>query len=384
MPKPYRIAVLVDTSSGWGRRIIKGIANYSLKHGNWHLSVDETGINESMHLKAGWQGDGIIARVKDKKLYRELTASRKPIVNISGIELNGVTLPCVTTDRTATVELALEHFVERGFHNLAYYGPGKLTYVKKHAEAYKILTEQRGFPCNVFESKLKTNNYSREAEREELRAWVRDLPKPVGILTWGTLKGRDILTACSDEAISVPETVAVLAGDDDELLCEVCHPTLSGIVSPAAEVGYQAASIMDNLLHGREAPHDVIMIPPTEVNCRASTDTLAITDEKVSLALQFIRENADKAIDVNMVAHAAQTSRRSLERRFAECIGRSPAREIQKAHLRLAQKLLKETDMSIANIAAASGYGSTEYMIGVFKKSTGLTPQKYSAWVKAQ
>jgi len=82
----HRIAVLVDTSSGWGRRVIRGIANYGLKHGPWQLSVDEIGINEAMHLKPDWQGHGIIARVSDKRLLNELVASGKPVVNVSGIQ----------------------------------------------------------------------------------------------------------------------------------------------------------------------------------------------------------------------------------------------------------------------------------------------------------
>lgn len=379
----YRIAVLVDTSSGWGRRVIRGIANYGLKHGPWQLSVDEIGINEAMHLKPDWQGHGIIARVSDRRLLNELIASGKPVVNVSGIQLKGSKLPSVSSDYHKVAELAVRHFTERGFRNLAYYGESNLGYVERHTQAFVQSSEMQNLPCSVLHKKSNTSARSREAERIELQSWLENLPKPVGILSWGTRLSRDILNVCSESGIAVPEEIAVLAGDYDDLLCEVCDPPLSGVITPAEQIGYEAARLLDMLLRG-ESPATSTMIEPTGIHMQRSTDTQMIDDSVLAKALQFIHEHMHVPIQVNDVAEAVNVSRRSLERRFQTTLGYSPARKIQKAHLERAQKLLQETDMNMTDIAAASGYGSPEYMIGVFKKSTGLTPLKYRTWLRAQ
>jgi LacI family transcriptional regulator len=381
--RKLRIALLVDTSSGWGRRVIRGVANYALKNGGWHLSVDETGINETMHLKSGWQGDGIIARVTNRSLFEELIASGKPIVNISGIRLKEVRLPCVTSDREQTARLGLEHFHERGFRHLAYVGPERQPYVRQQATIYRRLAEADGLDCTVFQSKLHRVRHSRESEREEIRAWVRDLPKPVGILTWGTRLARDIITLCDESEIPIPDDVAVLAGDDDELLCEVCSPSLSSIVSAANQIGHEAARMMADLLSGKPLPQTTVELPPVDLVTRASTDTVVFDNPAVARAVNFIRERADRCIHVGEVTEAVGVPRRSLERYFEIALGHSPAREIQRAHLLRAQKLLRDTDMAVADIASASGYGSPEYMISIFNKMTRMTPQAYRQRVRS-
>lgn len=373
----------MDTSTGWGRGVIRGVANYGLKQGLWHLSVDEYGVNEAQHLRRGWEGDGIIARVTDKDLFDELKHTGKPIVNVSGIQIEGVELPTVTTDYEAIAQIAVQHFSERGFRHLAYCGPDERAYVKRHCDAFVDRAVAEGLDCSVFHSKSKGRKRSWEAERAELRDWLESLPKPLGILAWATRRGRDLLAACDELGLRVPEEVALLGGDNDDLLCEVCQPPLSAVITPAEQIGHEAARMLDGLLQGKSSALTPSLFPPVGIHLRQSTETLAIDDALLGEAIAFIRENANRPLQVTDVAEEVGISRRALERRFIGTVGRSPAREIQHAHLLRAQKLLRETDMSVADIAAASGYGSTEYMIGVFRKITGRTPLKYRSWIRA-
>lgn len=375
----FKVAILVDCSSGWGRRLIRGIANYGLKAGNWELLVEEKSQNESLHLPHGWQGDGIIARVSDKKLCNELIATSKPIINISGIELTGFELPRVSTDYHAAAELAVQHFHERGFCKLAYCGLTNRAHEKRHYQAFLQAAEARGLDCHFFHSKLPASGHTWDATRAELLHWLEALPKPIGVFTWGTRRGRDLLNLCNEFNLPAPESVAVLAGDDDELLCEVCDPPMSAIITPAEGIGYEAAHMLDALMNGKPLKTISKLLPPTDVHTRLSTDTLAISDPALSQAIRFIRDNIRRPIQVSDIANEAQLSRRALERRFANLIGHSPAREISKARLALAQKLLRETRLSIADIAAKSGYNTPEYMIRVFQKDSGLSPLKYKA-----
>ena len=85
-----RIAVLVDTSTSWGRRLVTGINNYTRKHGPWQLFVEARGLEERIRVPHGWRGEGIIARVGSEAMARDLRAHRLPVVNVSGITLPGV------------------------------------------------------------------------------------------------------------------------------------------------------------------------------------------------------------------------------------------------------------------------------------------------------
>ena len=384
MDSPFpRILVLVDTSSGWGRRLIRGIANYSLTHGPWQLLVQDKAALAPLEIKASREVDGIIARVSDKRLYHEVLKSGQPAVNVSGIILEDVDLPRVTTDYDAIATLALRHFTERGFRNLAYCGLIDRPYGQRHCSAYVDAADHIGLSCNVFHASSQGGRPSWKSEQAQLLRWLNDLPKPVAIFTWGDSMGRDILNLCHEQGMSVPEQVAVLGGDDDELLCEVCHPPLSAIVTPSEQIGYEAARLLDAMLRGDSPPSTPTLLSPTEVVTRQSTDTLAISDPELGQAIRFIRDHVHRPIQVTDVAEAAGISRRALERRFENLLGHSPAKEIQETRLRVAKRLLRETDMSVADVAAASGYGSNEYMIRVFQKATDHTPLKYRSWVRA-
>jgi LacI family transcriptional regulator len=382
---PKRIAVLVDTSTGWGRRVIRGVANYALKQPGWQMTVEPRGIEEEISLPKGWQGDGVIVRIDSKRLYDELKAFGKPAVNVSGIELKGVDYPMVTSDYRASAELAVQHFASRGFRHLAYCGPENLSYVARHCRAFEAEADKPGFSCEVFRPGKKSAKKAWQQTRDTLVHWLQGLPKPVGVFTWGSERGRSVLNACLEAGIAVPEQVAVLGGDEDELLCDTCTPPLSAIVTPAEQAGYEAARILHAMMEGKPAPIEDVLLAADEVHTRQSTDILAIEDEDVSRVVSYIRENIqDSSLQVADLAGLVSISRRALERRFNQALGYGPAHEIQTTRNQLVKKLLRETDMSITDLAARAGYASHEYMIRAFKRETGRTPLKYRSWARAR
>ena len=382
---PKRIAVLVDTSTGWGRRVVRGVANYALRQSGWQIKVEPRGINEQMFLPEGWVGDGVIARISSKKLHDELVAFGKPVVNVSGIELKGVNVPRVTSDYRASAKLAVGHFASRGFRHLAYCGPDKLSHVARHCAAFEKEAAEGGFSCEVFRRDKGLQSKSWQQTREALVHCLESLPKPVGVFTWGSERGRSVLNACLEAGIAVPEQVAVLGGDDDELLCDTCTPPLSAIVTPAEQAGYEAARILHVMMEGKPAPGEDVLLAADEVHTRQSTDILAIEDQDVSRVVSYIRENIQvSSLQVADLADLVSISRRALERRFNRALGYGPAHEIQATRNQLVKKLLRETDMSITDVAARAGYASHEYMIRAFKKETGKTPLKYRSWVRAR
>ena len=196
-PRIPRVAMLVDTSTSWGRRIIHGVSNYVHKHGPWQLFVEARGMEERLRVPPGWQGDGVIARVNNLAMSKELQALRVPVVNVSGIQLSRMCFPQVTTNVKEVADLALAHLVERGFQHFAYFSVLGVSYVGTQKDAFVEAVRKRGKECSVYSVKAQSGaepNWNLDLAR--LGEWIKELPKPVGLLTWNASGGREILYAC--------------------------------------------------------------------------------------------------------------------------------------------------------------------------------------------
>ena len=373
-----RVAILVDTSTSWGRRVVKGINNYSLKHQAWQFFVEARGLEERIQVPRGWHGDGVIARVGNDIMAADLEASRLPVVNVSGIELTGAGFPQVITDVTALAALALQHFLDRGFRHFAYFSLLGLSYVTAQQRAFMTAIQTAGHECNVYGVRAHGGaEPDWNLDSTKLQTWLKALPKPIGILTWNADSARQLIYACELAKLQVPEEVAILSGSDDDLMCEVSHIPISAVLVAAEQIGYQAAELLDRMMKGQKVAQKKILLTPNGIATRQSTETMAIRDPALVKALSFIRGHADKLIQVEDVTHHAGISRRGLEMRFAQMLGRTPAEEIRRVHLERAKKLLLETDLPIPDVANGSGFGSPEYMTYVFRSELKHTPLKY-------
>jgi LacI family transcriptional regulator len=332
-----------------------------------------------MRLPRDWRGEGIIARVTSRSLARQIKALRVPAVNVSWSVVPGIPLPQVTADERAISRLAAEHFQERGFWHFAYVGHSdQQNYVDHCGPAFAQAVADFGCDCVCFRPRRTTPASGHRPSRiEELAAWLKGLPKPVAILAWDAVRGRQVTEACWESGIHVPEEVAVLAGYNDDLMCEISMPPLSGINQCPERVGYAAAELLDRMLRGHRAPTRRKDVPPAGVVARRSTDTLAHADPDLVTAIRFIREHADQPIRVKDVLERVCVSRRSLEQRFLMELGRSPSAEIRRVHLQRAMDLLSRTDMAIPEIASAAGFLHPEVMTRVFRRELGVTPTGY-------
>ncbi|HMJ89711.1 MAG TPA: substrate-binding domain-containing protein [Candidatus Acidoferrum sp.] len=384
-----RVAVLVDTSTSWGRRVIQGINRYARAHGPWQIFVEARGLEERLRLPPGWEGDGVIARVANAQMIEDLTRLGLPIVNVSGIQVPGSEIfPRVTSDLPAGAALALDHFLQRGFRHFAYFSLTGLSYVSVQEDAFVTAVRNADHECEVYSVTPSTGaEPDWTLDLKQLGKWLKNLPKPVGILTWNASSSREIIYACQMAGLLVPEEVAIISGADDDVLCEVLHVPLSAIHVAAEQIGERASETLDELMQGASRsrarvkavrrPLTPILVPPLLVVTRQSTDTLAVRDPALVKALSFIRMNAAQPIQVSQVARQSGISRRALERRFLQALGRSPAGEIRRVHLERAKTLLAETVLPIPQIAEAAGFGSPEYLAYVFRNELGKTPLRY-------
>jgi len=377
-PRYPQVALLIDTATDWGRRMIRGIAQYAQQQGGWDLWLEQRCQFAPGRLPPGWRGDGIIARVADLAMARHLKRAHGLVVNVSTARVPGVSFPTVTADLHAAAKLAIGHLLDQGFRHFAYYAPMNLSFVEDHHHSFVETLAELGYSCALLHSpSAKRPRQGWQRQQKKLERWIRDLPKPVAVLTWTGRRGREVIYACRALGLSVPEQVAVLGADDDSLLCEPCNPPLSALALTSEQIGFEAAALLDRMLHGAKPPAKPVLIEPTRVIVRQSTDTLAIDDEDVARAIAFIRAHTSQPIQVCDILRAVPVSRRSLDRRFQQVLGRTPADEIRRVHLERAKQLLADTDLPVPKVAAASGFRSREYLARAFKRATGLSPRQY-------
>jgi LacI family transcriptional regulator len=338
---------------------------------------------------AGWQGDGVIARVETAEAARCLSRRRIPVIDVRGHFDLGV--PVIETDDVAVARLAFDHFMERGFGQLAFAGYRRIDYSERRHRNFQALAQERDLPCQVYEAPtpahpVPASLYDQHAQRfaADLIDWVRQLPKPVGIFACNDVCGKQVLNACLEAGVAVPEDVAVLGVDDDAVFCDLAAPPLSSIALDTERIGYLAAQWLERMMDGSGMPPARTKVPPLRVVCRRSTDSIAVDDPDVAAALRFIREHAAEKIGVKEIAGPAGLSRRTLERRFKELVGRSPHDEIMRERIRRAQQLLRDTDLPLRTIAHRTGFTHPEYMSVVFRRRTGQQPSQFRAAARLQ
>jgi LacI family transcriptional regulator len=379
-PSPLRVALLVPAWSEYGRGIIEGVWQYVQQHGPWLLEMQPGEPDESTEVPRGWTGDGIIASVQTSRLATKLRSLGVPVVNVSGSRREGIDFPRVTSDAKAVVRMAVGHMQDKGLKNIVFCGEPERPFLDFWTAAFQSVMEEAGKETVVYQPSARIGPKAGvEARQNDRRRWIETLPKPVGIIGWATGICRHLAMACTEIGAKVPEEVAILSLETEDLLGRVVHPPLSGVDIPVRRIGYEAAAKLDRMLHGNATdPHET-HLQPLGVTTRQSTDLVACADPHVQQALRFIRDHAHEGIDVRTVLKAVPLARRSLERRFHDLIGRSPADEIRRVKIDRVRHLLDSTGMSIPDIAEACGYKYIEHMIPVFRKFYGSTPARYRA-----
>lgn len=385
-PGRPRVALLIETSRAYGRDLLVGIAQYVRVHGPWSIEFEEGDPCERMPgWFSAWKGEGVIARLKTPAMARAVAGLRVPVVDLYG-SLPGLNFPTVRSDEGAVGRLAAEHLLERGLRQFAFCGFNGTDWSDRRREGFEGHIARAGFSCRTFAGSPPPQAFAGSEYEEHgagseqrLNRWLRDLPKPVGLMACNDTRARQVLNACRTLAVAVPDEVAVIGVDKDELLCDLSDLPLSSVILNTQRIGFEAAALLERLMAGGEPPGDTLLVEPKGVATRRSTDVLAVDDRRVAAALRYIREHACEGIDVPAVLRAVSLSRSSLERRFAQVLGRSPKAEILRVRLERAKQLLMDSDLPLARVAEKAGFDHPEHLSRLFKQKTGATPGQFRA-----
>ncbi len=374
-----QVALLIETSNAYARGLLRGIYSYLREHRPWSIYLPEQGRGDAppAWLKK-WRGDGVIARIENSRIAKAVRATGRPVVDVSATRLLP-DLPCVETDNQAIAELALKHFLDRGFKHFAFYGDNRFQWAHERAKWFAHAAAEHGFVAAMYPDPLvkKPAAKSWEQEEQQLIAWLRKLPKPCGLLSCYDIRGFQLLGACRSGGIAVPDEIAVVGVDDDDLLCNLADPPLSSVALDTLRTGYEAAKLLERMMAGEKALGSLMLVKPLDLVTRQSSDVLAAADPDVSLAVRLIRQKACEGIKVGDILSKIPLSRRMLEFRFKRMLGHTPHEEILRVQLRRARQLLTETALPLATIADRTGFKHVEYFSVVFKREFGQTPSSY-------
>lgn len=378
-----KIALLVETARGYGRGLLRGIVRYARLHGPWSFYVTPGDFEQAVPRMQQWGGTGIIARIETPRIAKAILDTGLPTIalDLSTSQLAEgnplAKMSEVASDSYQAAIMASEHLLERGFTQFGFVGIPERVWSERREAGFRDRIVEAGFEPLVYPYPRKSRDRQWERELGRLAQWLKDLPKPIGVMACNDDRGREVLEACREARIHVPEQIAVIGVDNDQLLCDLADPPLSSVALNAEAGGYRVATLLDKMMHGRVRRKQTLVVEPLHVVVRRSTDIIALEDIDVASALRFIHENAARPIGVNDVVRHVQLSRRSLEIRFQNVVGRTVHAEIQRVRLERAKQLLTETDLPIPKIAEATGYGSASYLGQVFRQTLGTTPARF-------
>lgn len=383
MPQRRRIALVIESSRAYGRGLLRGIFGYA-QRADWALFFQERGLSDDVpRWLRQWQGDGVIARLDSMNLVRQIRKKALPTVDLRGTH-SVRNIPIIHSDQQAVAQIAADHLLERKFEHFAFCGFAGVNYGEQRCQHFVQYVRGAGHEVAVYQDPAPGGGASTSsiesrgllAERT-LAKWLRALPKPVGLMASNDIRARQVLSICTDCGISVPDEIAVIGVDNDELLCELSNPSLTSVVPDTETIGYNAAALLEKMIRGMKPPVEGPRVRPLGVVTRQSTDVVAIPDADVASAVRFIRKRACDGISISDVLAQVHLSRSTLHRRFLFHIGHSAKQEILRVRVQRAAQLLRTTDCSLAEIAERTGFGYAANLSQAFRSELGKTPGRY-------
>lgn len=362
------------------RDAIRGIRAYALQKSGWVFRNGPAELQMIPYLR-DWRPNGIITALFLPVVARQLVKLRKPLVDTAcAIDELAGKVPSIDVDHTDVGILAAEHLLERGFEHFGFFGSEAARYSRMREESYRGRLAQAGFSvssCYGEYVHYVPATTSWKAIEQRVHRWLRQLPKPVAIFVSNDVPARNLADMCGQLRLRVPDEVAILGVDNDELECSLASPPLSSIAIPSERIGYEAARLLDRMMSDEKVPCEPVFLPPVRIVIRQSTDVLAIDDPAVASALAYIRQHAAENISAAKVISKIGIVRRDLERRFRAMLGCSILDELQRVRVELAKGLLSDTRLSMPAVARHSGFSTPQRLAVVFHKRTGMSPSAY-------
>ena len=331
-------------------------------------------------IDQNWDGNGLILFRFSTEEAENFKRRNIPVVNLSA-ESTGKGYPSVIPDNLEIGKQAAQHLLTLGLKHFSYWGDPSRTYSKQRGTAFEQEILNAGFECiNV---QFEPDHFPWEGRwlkmHEQIVNELNRLPKPIGIFAKDDMLASNIIRICNEISIQVPEEIAVMGTNADEVFCQISTPPLSSVAYPGERVGFEAARLLSSMMNGKSVAEDHLeTIPIREIVARESTNTLAVDDPIVTQAVKYIRSVAPVyPIHVSEVAARSPLSLSGFNKHFVQQMGLTPKEEIKRVRLAKVQVILKNTRQKISQIAQDMKFESPEELSRFFKRETGLAPKDY-------
>lgn len=371
-----RVGLILRTSVHHGREMYRGILDYvSDRALRWH--IETVPADFGYPPDALRTTDGLIMATLSPDWERDVRRRRRPAVNVADTPWRCL-LPSVIPDNLAIGEMAAQHLLDQGLRRFGFVG---------RKDNHPSDVRFKGFAARLAHAQPEHTPQSISipipqeqdpmASLKNLSRWLTALPKPAGVFCFNDVMAHEVLGACDAAGLSVPDEVAVIGADNDDLLCHATPIGLSSVDNAGRRLGREAAALLDRLMRGEDTPAKPILVPPVCVVRRQSTDIIAADDAIAAAAARFIRDHIHEPFTVkDMLAHL-KVSRRSVERRFAKAYGRGIHEHTMRERIDRVKTLLLETNLPMERVADESGFNYAAHMTHAFRKATGDTPSAY-------
>lgn len=183
--------------------------------------------------------------------------------------------------------------------------------------------------------------------------------------------------AAQAAGFSVPEDVATLGVDEDDLVCRALPPELPSVALPLSAIGKRAATLLDALLHGEAMPATPIELPPVGGGSPESSRIRGVEDPLVRRVGAHMFEYLHEGIDVARVVGESGVSRRTLEYRCHNAMGCTPHTDLTRLQCQLAGDLLRTTALPLEGVAERCGFACAGALSDTFTKHMGQRPGAY-------
>jgi LacI family transcriptional regulator len=360
------------------RQVLLGIHTYAGHARQW-LFHNAPPMQAVLRPLAQWNPHGIIAHLDDAKIAHAVLKLGKPVVD-TACTLQRSDVPMVDVDHVAVGQLAADYLIARGYRHFGFFGSGLALYSQLREASFRKAVERAGFEvcdCHIEYLPHLPDRTSWTSVYSQVQKWLKKLGKPVAILADHDVAAHDLANVCLILGLRVPDDVAILGVDNDELECQLAFPPLSSVALPAERVGFEAARLLDRMISGKRVARGPFYLPPVRVVTRQSTSMFAVDEPIVTAALHYIRNHLAEPLNVSYIAAKLTVTRRTLEQKFRTLLKHSVLDHIRRVRVERAKELLTSSDLPVSAVARQTGFSSPQRMAVVFREIADLSPGEY-------
>jgi LacI family repressor for deo operon, udp, cdd, tsx, nupC, and nupG len=268
------VVIIPDISDSHNSKIIKAIEVISHSRGYSVLLGDTQGsekrAREFAAMTSSRQADGIILmshRLPFGTGGQALPGKLPPIVN--GCEFTGnEQVPTVSIDDVQAAIDATEHLLEYGHRDIAVItGDMSSTSSKNRLKGFKIAMSRAGLKAR--EDHIAYGAYTLHNGETATHELLLRKDRPGAIFCFSDEIALGCMFALRKNGFSVPGDISVM-GFDNVPFARYCAPPLTTIGQPTEEIGARCATILLDLIEGKE-PDKYLNILPHELLVREST-----------------------------------------------------------------------------------------------------------------